>query len=381
MKVKRYVANTVQEAINNIKLELGQDAVIMSTRKIRQKGWLGWFQKPLVEVVAAVDDVITTNQNSIKTKDFSGKIALDEFALNINKREESLEVLERKVDAMGSMINKLIEGMYMKPTKEQLDFPSPCIPYYDLLVENEVEEEFAKKLIKQAWANKEKKNIDLAESIGEIILEYLGTPKPLEIKSGQRSIALFLGPTGVGKTTTLAKLAAIYSIQHQKKVGLITADTYRIAAVDQLKIYAQILGIPLSIIYNPRELADALNYHRDKDIILIDTAGKSIKDREQEKEINELLSCGEIDEIYLVVSCNTSYRSCVSIINNYSFLPDYKFIFTKTDEINSYGILLNCCMLSGKPLSYLATGQDVPEDIEVADPVKIKDLLVGSLKA
>ena len=380
MKVKRYVASTVQEAINNIKLELGQDAVIMSTRKIRQKGWLGWFQKPLVEVVAAVDDVITTHHNSNTNKGFSEKIVLDELALNINKRDESLEVLERKVDAMGSMINKLIEGMHMEPAKDQPDFPAPCIPYYNLLVENEVEEELAKNLIKQAWVQKEKKSIDLAESIGEIILEHLGMPRPLETKFGKRSIALFLGPTGVGKTTTLAKLAAIYSIQHQKKVGLITADTYRIAAVDQLKIYAQILGIPLSIIYNPKELSEALNHHRDKDIILIDTAGKSIKNREQEKEIKELLSCGEIDEIYLVISSNTSYRSCVNVINSYKFLPDYKLLFTKTDEINSYGVLLNCCILSGKPLSYLTTGQDVPEDIEVADPVKIKDLLMGSLK-
>ena len=203
----------------------------------------------------------------------------------------------------------------------------------------------------------------------------------MEIKENGARTALFLGPTGVGKTTTLAKLAAIYSIQHQKNVGLITADTYRIGAVDQLKIYAQILGVPLSIIYNPNELPDAINYHSDKDIILIDTAGRSIKHNDLEKEISELLTYGRIDEIYLVLGSNVSYKGCIDIINSYRFLPDYKLIFTKLDEINSYGILLNCCMLAQKPLSYLTTGQNVPDDIEIAEPEKIKNLLIGSFKA
>jgi flagellar biosynthesis protein FlhF len=270
--------------------------------------------------------------------------------------------------------------MYVEPAKDSLRLPPECISIYNLLIKNEVEEEFAEKLVKLAWDMKEKKGIDFTISMGEVIMESLGKPKPLEIKPGERRTALFLGPTGVGKTTTLAKLAAIYSIQHQKKVGLITADTYRIAAVDQLRIYAQILGIPLSIIYSPDELKDAIKYHEDKDIILIDTAGKSIKNREQEKEINQLLLSREIDEIYLVLGSNISYKGCVNIIESYRFLPDYKLLFTKVDEITSYGIILNCCLLTQKPLSYFTTGQDVPDDIEIVNPEKIKNLLIGSIK-
>lgn len=370
MKVKRYVANTIQEAISNVKLELGQDAIIMSTRKIRQKGWLGWIKKPLVEVVAAVDDIIIAESNNIKISEQKEK-----------SKGESLENLEKKVDAMGDMIDKLVKGIYIDTKKDDLNLPSECYPYYNLLVENEVDKEFAKTLINQAWIVKEEKAIDIYSAVEDIVLKYLGTPKPLQIKSGEARTALFLGPTGVGKTTTLAKLAAIYSIQHQKKVGLITADTYRIGAVDQLKIYAQILGLPLSIIYSPDELPDAINYHSDNDIILIDTAGRSIKNSNLEEEINQLLSYGRIDEIYLVLGSNISYKGCIDIIDSYRFLPDYKLIFTKIDEINSYGILLNCCMLTQKPLSYLTMGQNVPDDIEVADPNEIKNLLIGSFKA
>lgn len=368
MKVKRYVASTVQEAIKNVKLELGHDAIIMSTRKIRQKGLLGWIKKPLVEVVAAVDDIAIAETNNKQYEKEQGG-------------EKALENLEKKVDAMGDMIDKLLKGMYAEAQEDNLDLPSECLPYYKLLIENEVDEEFAKILVNQALTLREEKGIDIHSAVEEAILKYLGTPKPLKIDSEEPRTAMFLGPTGVGKTTTLAKLAAIYSIQHQKNVGLITADTYRIGAVDQLKIYAQILGVPLSIIYNPNELPDAISYHSDKDVILIDTAGRSMKYSNLEKEISQLLSYGRIDEIYLVLGSNISYKGCASIIDNYRFLPDYKLIFTKIDEIQSYGLLLNCCMLSQKPLSYLTTGQNVPDDIEIADPNKIKNLLIGSFKA
>ena len=144
MKVKRYVANTVQEAIKNVKLELGHDAIIMSTRKIRQKGLLGWIKKPLVEVVAAVDDIAIAETNNKQFEKEQGG-------------EKALENLEKKVDAMGDMIDKLLKGMYAETQEDNLDLPSECLPYYKLLIENEVDEKFAKILVNQALTLREEK--------------------------------------------------------------------------------------------------------------------------------------------------------------------------------------------------------------------------------
>ena len=146
-----------------------------------------------------------------------------------------------------------------------------------------------------------------------------------------------------------------------------------------MKIYAEILEIPMSIIYSPSEISKALKEHEDKDLVFIDTAGRSIRDQEHEKEISQLIALGNIDEVYLVISSNTSPQGCINIINSYKFLPNYKLIFTKLDEVTTYGAIINCCLLSQKPLSYITTGQNVPADIEVANINKIKDLLIGNV--
>jgi flagellar biosynthesis protein FlhF len=190
-------------------------------------------------------------------------------------------------------------------------------------------------------------------------------------------VFLFVGPTGVGKTTTLAKLAAKLSLIDNKKVGLITADTYRIAAVDQLKTYSEILGIPLSVVYEASELPDVMYKYKDKDVILLDTAGRSHKSEELSRDLQDLMNNLENPEIFLVISLTTGYKDIVSIIDAYNFVDEYKIIFTKLDEASSYGNILNVKVESGKALSYLTTGQSVPDDIEIADSEKIVNYIVG----
>jgi flagellar biosynthesis protein FlhF len=182
---------------------------------------------------------------------------------------------------------------------------------------------------------------------------------------------LFLGPTGVGKTTTLAKIAANYSLNHKKKIGLITADTYRIAAVEQLKTYAEILNLPVSVIYTPDEIHEAILEHQDKELILIDTAGRSHKNAEQFSELKMLVAAAEADEVYLVLNSSMGPRACREILNHYSFLKEYKLLFTKLDEALVPGIIINVRYATGRPLSYTTAGQSVPDDIEVANTAQI----------
>jgi len=182
---------------------------------------------------------------------------------------------------------------------------------------------------------------------------------------------MFLGPTGVGKTTTLAKIAARLSLVENKKIGLITADTYRIAAVEQLKTYSEILGIPLEVIYEASELQEAIEKFKDKDYILIDTAGRSHKSKELKSDYDDLVRYLKDVKIYLVMSMTTSFKDLKSIIDSYGFLKEYRLLFTKLDEATSYGNILNLKVLTGKPLSYFTIGQSVPDDIEVADKERI----------
>lgn len=378
MKVKRYVGITAHEAIQKARDELGQDAIILNTRKLRRKGLKGWFSKPLTEVVAALDDVLPSQgSHIINNSRFFEKVKL---ASMDKANEKALRTIEQKIDTMESMVQRLVDGIHSRDTQMHVNLPPACVSYYHNLIKNDVQEDIAKAIITRAYEMNQVQKDSIDDCIRKVMLEYLGKSQPLSFIPQGKKVVIFLGPTGVGKTTTLAKLAALFSIQQKKKVGLITADTYRIAAIDQLKIYAEILGIPLSIAYNPREVQQALEFYNDKEIVLIDTAGKSLKDKEHEKEINELIHYSKADEIYLVINTNTSHKGCKSIIERYQFIEGYKFLFTKTDEAASLGIIMNCCFLTGKPLSYITIGQNVPDDIIIADPNVITDQLIGSVE-
>ena len=206
----------------------------------------------------------------------------------------------------------------------------------------------------------------------KILQKVFGQPQGIEFRSdGKPTVVLFAGPTGVGKTTTLAKIAADCSLNHQKKIGLITADTYRIAAVEQLKTYAEILNIPVSVIYTPQEIKAAIESHQDKDLILIDTAGRSHKNVAQFSELKMLVSAAEADEVYLVLNCSMGRAACREILAQYGFLKNYKLLFTKLDEALVPGVMLNARYATGKPMSYTTAGQSVPDDIEIANITEI----------
>ncbi|GFR35586.1 hypothetical protein TCEA9_13980 [Thermobrachium celere] len=180
-------------------------------------------------------------------------------------------------------------------------------------------------------------------------------------------IHVFVGPTGVGKTTTIAKLASLYSLYKNKKVGLITIDTYRIGAIEQLKTYADILGVPFGVIYSNNEINSVLNEMTNCDIILIDTTGRNSKNYMQLQETKKLINEINPDNVHLVISMTTKEKDIKRIIEDYKILNYNSLILTKIDETNSMGSLITAIYYSNTPISYITTGQNVPDDIEEAE--------------
>ncbi len=392
MKIRRYIANNNQEAILKVKMDLGNDALILNTRKVRQKGVFGIFSKPKVEVLAAIDEYGTRKEaenprleekTANPTKEIKNKINFDE-------KEEKIANLENKITNMEDMLQKIYSQIHDKEEtpdsdkkEEKQEQPAKSVQiFYNNLIRNEVEQDIAKRII-DSVAAKVGDNAsvnDTASVLYSMIAGIMGKPEMIApAKGGKPAVIIFVGPTGVGKTTTLAKIAANYLLNQKKSVGLITADTYRIAAVEQLKTYAEILGIPVSVVYSASDMSDAVNQYSDKEIILIDTAGRSHRNKAQFEEMKAMITASGADEIFLVLSSTTSIRSCKEVISNYDFIKDYKLIFTKTDEAPVLGIILNIRFITGKKLSYITTGQNVPDDIEVVNVDKITKSLIGSI--
>ena len=361
MKVKRYVGETAQEAMQKVKSDLGRDAIILNTRKIRKKGILGFFSKPLIEVVATIDNDITINQ---KTQDvyrakpavtykgdgsaeFYGQSFRNELDNNMEKKKnesreivnehasnEESEKLQQDFIELKSMLSKVYDAV--KVDYENAKLSDTVKKYLHALEDYEVDKVIIngvkEEIMETLDGEKQQSETIVRDTIYNILCKYMKEPEPFSFAKDKRVI-IFVGPTGVGKTTTLAKLAANMVLTEKKKVGLITSDTYRIAAVEQLKTYSEIIGVPLSIIYTPGEILNAIESYSNKDLILVDTAGRSHKDKYQLLELKTLIKSSINYEVYLVMSATTKFSDCIEIIKNYSFLEDYKLLFTKIDEL------------------------------------------------
>lgn len=423
MRIRRYTGKDAQEAMLRVKMDLGSEAIILSTRKVRKKGIAGFFSKPLTEVLAAIDEDYGAKKETAetvkKTRPAAGTYNRAAEAPPPSMPENRVDSLESRVKQMESML----ERIYNKVAKNQQDgnatgkeeksnttelepsthlaagstkesevnrnVPQQNNPAqgreepgktkedaeaYEqlrkLLTDHEIEPSITDKMLEKA--RQFVKNPGSFEEIcfvaEKILQKVLGQPQGIEFREdGKPTVVLFVGPTGVGKTTTLAKLAADYSLNRQKKIALITADTYRIAAVEQLKTYAEILNIPVSVIYTPQEIQTAIAGHQDKDLILIDTAGRSHKNAAQFSELKMLVTAADADEVFLVLNCGMGRAACREILTQYGFLKKYKLLFTKLDEALVPGIILNARYSTGKPLSYTTAGQSVPDDIEIAN--------------
>ena len=387
MLIKKFQGATEQEALQLAKQELGKDVIITHIKSVKPKGIYRLFKKPLVEITAAVDEERIYEKKNYQQIAEELKKNPYEFR-TAGKEEEKPSAIEQKLDSLQTMLEKQLREQQSTsvekeiPTIEEQSAAMACVQMiYNQLIANEVEEVYANKVIAEIEQSlKPDATVDnILSTIYQKLVLKLGETKELSFETGKTKYVFFIGPTGVGKTTTIAKLASSLKLSKKAKVALFTADTYRIAAVDQLRSYATILGIPLRVIYSETEIKDAVEEYKDYDIVLIDTAGRSHKNREQRDDIEKLLLAvpEECREIYLVLSATTKYKDLVKITETYSSIAKYNLIFTKLDETAGIGNIFNIKMLTGAPLSYTTFGQSVPDDISKINPQAVAKQLLG----
>lgn len=388
MIIKKFQGKTEDEAVLEAKKELGPNVVIMNVKNTKKKGLLFLFKRPFIEVTAALEEE--------PDKAAPRPVQARPFVVPETKEREekaafsdgrSDRMLEEKLESLHSLIEQQLvkEGAENREDfKEEEDKNVAFLKLiYNTLIENEIDEKYVNELMEEIEKiNKPNATIDyvLANIYQKMILKF-GQSKTIAPAKNGAKIVFFIGPTGVGKTTTIAKIASRLSVNEKKKVALLTADTYRIAAAEQLRTYAGILDTPFRVIYSAEELTIAVKAFQSFDYILVDTAGHSHNNEMQKKSMNQLIRSVDESmekEVYLVVSATTKYRDLVAITDAYLTLTDYKLIFTKLDETKTLGNLFNLRLYTGADLSYITCGQNVPDDIEQFSPQStVKQLLGG----
>lgn len=391
MIIKKFTAATEQEAILMAKEEMGSNAVVLNIKTIKHRGIKRLFKKDIVEVTAALESKTT---NSIPVNKINIAIGEEEKKKEIideNKEEQKPNAIEEKLDNIQSIIEARMSEEVSKAEENVKPEKNPNFTYvqliYNQLLENEVEEKYINQIISEIEASlKKDNNLDtiLAAVYQKIILK-LGSTEVINTEKGRNKILFFVGPTGVGKTTTIAKIASEFKLDKDLKVAMITSDTYRIAAVEQLRTYANILDVPLQVVYTIEELNAAIDRFKDYDVVLIDTAGRSHKNKEQCMEMVHLVNDCDIPEnsdkqVFLVLSAATKYRDLLNIVDVYNEVGKYSLIFTKLDETSTLGNILNIKLYTGANLSYVTSGQTVPDDISLIDAQKLAKNLLGGGK-
>lgn len=449
MLVKTFQADTMAEALRQVKAELGPDAMILSTKKERQGGILGFFSKQVVKVTAAIDPHRPSPPPSpppVRERPVEReKTAKEEFensmlaplARELKELRERVEFLAKKDEELKHrQISPSVHHEEASKDNEVAGINLNNIPRQDL-------EEIKKLLLNTITRNQEGAarpvQWPMAADLSEIkpVMENLGAARedsrsPLEkelerqgitndamekilatvktipveqsgqslsgslgaafnrlirfsgvlrLKKNAPRIIALVGPTGVGKTTTTAKLAAMYALNRGNKVALITMDIFRVGAVEQLKTYTKIMGIPLEVASTPKELERAVERNSDCDLILIDTAGRSHKDADKLEEMKGFLQTTIQADIYLCLSATTKDRELEEILKRFSIFDVSKVVFTKLDECESFGCIVNLLLKASLQIAYFTNGQRVPEDIEVATSDKLAELILKGAEA
>ena len=416
MTINKFQGKTEEEAIAKAKQEFGENAVIMNVKEVKPKGLFRAFKNSTYEVTAAMEEkeqFVNPKRALQNTKKLHDSINLSaDEKIDIPKPEAKpdfreliqktmpnssrmQEPEEKKIEQrLDDLSNRIEESLARTPKGEKPEAENPVKEkpsseefhfvriLYSTLLKNEVNEKYVNQILDEIEKFIRPGNsVDmiLSNVYHKLILRF-GQPKTIDLSGSKPKILFFVGPTGVGKTTTIAKIASKYKVEYDKKVAFITADTYRIAATEQLQVYANILDAPMAIVYSQAELNDSIAKFEDYDLVFVDTAGFSHKNEKQRNDMKTLLGGVSEEynkEVYLVLSATTKYMDLLDIVDSYREIADYKLIFTKLDETSTYGNLLNIKLYSGADLSYTTNGQNVPDDIEVFDTQKIVKKLLG----
>ncbi len=392
MIVKKFQGATENDAILLAKDELGPDAVVLNIKTMKQRGVFRMFKKDFVEITAAVEEKKEENTSNEK------KFVIQEAD------SDKVDAIEEKLDSLHNMLRSRLEEDKTVKNVETLDkkeepesvaedkvvkTENKNEKYLSLirkvLVENEVTPEYAEQIISEVGTSLKKETVidSILAAVYQKIVLKLGEPENIILNKDKPVVAFFAGPTGVGKTTTIAKIASTFKLTKQARVALITSDTYRIAAVEQLTTYASILSVPIKVVYTPLEMKEAIDEFADYDLILVDTAGRSHKNLDQCNELLDLYNAIKQSDTetelipFLVLSATTRLKDMRSIIEVHKALGELRLIFTKLDETGCVGDILNIVMYSKLPVAYTTFGQNVPEDIKKLDAQAIAKQLLG----
>jgi len=411
----------MKEATEKMKHDLGTEAIILNTRKVANGKLFNFLGKDMLEVTAAVDDQPAPRKhgdeyrrndaafNQLVQSAGAGKnggaAPVDTFeglknvAQHFSQKDPGLsgEKCTEKSDAPRLSMSAeradyhqlRTEVEEMKETLEAIAehfkyTRMPALPQhlqhaYMALVQNDVDEQLAADLVQTVYGKLDESQLNNKQTTDKSLLAeiagLLQTAQPTRDKPKRQRIITLVGPTGVGKTTTIAKLAAISKLVHRLDVGLISADTYRIGAIEQLRTFASIADIPMEVVYKPGEINAALKRFRNKDVIYVDTVGRNQRMKRELSELKHFVQAIEPDEIHLVVNASTNKRTMVDVVERFNILKPNRIILSKVDEAVALGSMLNVVLHTHLPISFITTGQAVPDDIQLADSERLARMI------
>lgn len=371
--MKKYTAPSIAEAMNLVRQELGEDAVIINSKVVVTKKLFGLIKHKKFEVLAGVDQ-IETKQPTHQLPDLEPFHAAPQAPIEQVKVHTDAQLTNELKSELADLKSMMKQ---MQKQTIQSELPEEFLPFMDFLKRQELSEELitaiSDELLVRYKQNQEITKQDMKE-IAKIVLRKELADLPMGGLSYEKKYINVLGPTGVGKTTTIAKMAARAVLEKKKKIGFITTDTYRIAAIEQLKTYANLLQAPIEIVYNANDYSKAIQSFAHLDLIFIDTAGRNFKEAKYVEDLKKLINFDTMVESFLVLALTAKESDMDTIVGQFDELPIDKYIFTKIDETNSIGTMYNLMIKYNKGLAYYTNGQEVPEDIEEANLDAVLDL-------
>ncbi len=388
MKVKKYTASSMPEAMKQVRSELGSDAVILNSRVVQTGGFMGFFKKNSIEVIAAIDpdtEVALKTAGLDKPKAYtqpSKKAEAPKSDFNHDKKRTGVTLTPVADKELLKEISQLKEMLKSSGSTDAISLPEPVSRHLQHLrnqdVDSSIIDELSGVLLEKWYLNgAAASEEDVAEWSAEVIQQRL-TGLSFGGVSFKKKFVNVIGPTGVGKTTTLAKIAAECVLKHQKSVAFITTDTYRIAAIEQLKTYAKILDVPIEVCYNMDDFKAATGKFSQYDVVFIDTAGRNFRNQKYVDDLKDVIDFNEEMETFLVLALTSKQKDMEEIRKQFSLIHIDKFIFTKLDETSVYGSMLNMADKFSTGIAYLTNGQDVPDDLIGASPQITANTIIGA---
>jgi flagellar biosynthesis protein FlhF len=380
MKVKKYAAPSMNEAMKKVRAELGDDAVILNTKAAYTGGFMGLFKKKMIEVIAAIDPEVEIEKMEMsKMKATSAPIVLTS-----DPSEKKYDGPNRSVESELKELKHMISTIKSKNQFQNYSEDIQEILFY--LKNHDVSDttlfqlgDYLEERIKGGFLPGDNRNEWARQEVTYFLNDLLK-----EISSGgmsyKKKYINVIGPTGVGKTTTLAKMAAEAVIEKRMKIAFITTDTYRIAAIEQLKTYAGLLNVPVEVVYKMEDFKKAIDKFRDYDHVFIDTAGRNFREKKYVEDLRGIIDFKHHMETFLVLSLTSKERDMKEIISRFSSIDIDRFIFTKLDETSSYGSMINMMSEVKIGAAYVTIGQDVPEDITEVNTEKIGHFLMKGFR-